>query len=333
MQMGQNETFRTIIKSVHSDFNISHAQSVMCMGSCFADHIGELLKRHKFSVSINPYGVLFNPLSIADSLQRMLHPKPVTEDTLFYHGDCWSSYAFHSRFSHPDKNCCLRKIQQGIDESHNFLQHADYLFITLGSNVVYRLKSSGEVVANCHKRPAVEFEKQALSVEEMEKPFESLLTDIRKIRPGIRIILTVSPVRYIKNDFTENSYSKACLRILVHELCQKHEWVSYFPAYEILMDDLRDYRFYAADRVHPSEEAIAYIWDYFSETYFTEESLILNRQIEEVRTAYQHRVQFPQTEAFQNFCRQSLEKISRLQSLHPALDFSEEKIYFEQFIH
>ena len=301
------------------------------MGSCFADHIGEQLKAHKFPVSVNPLGVLFNPLSIADSLQRLLHPRPLTEDSLFFHGDCWNSYAFHGRFSHPDKDCCLRQIQQSLDEARNFLLRTDFLFITLGSNGVYRLKSSGEVVANCHKMPAGMFEKQALSVEEMKKPFEDLLLEIQKVRPDIRILLTVSPVRYIKNDFTENSYSKACLRILVHELCRKYEWVRYFPAYEILIDDLRDYRFYAADRVHPSEEAINYIWNYFSDTYFTEEPLLLNRQLDEVRAAFQHRVLFPQTDAFRQFCRQSLEKINSLCALHPTLDFSEEKTYFEQF--
>lgn len=329
--MDQNETFRTVIKSIPSTFEIAHSHQVMCMGSCFADHIGGQLKARKFRVSVNPLGVLFNPLSIAGSLERMLHPQPVDGETLFFNEGCWNSYAFHSRFSHPEKDVCLQQIRRSLEDAHAFLQHTDFLFITLGSNVVYRLKTNGETVANCHKMPAGTFEKQALSVEEMKDGFESVLLEVRKLRPDIRILLTVSPVRYIKNDFAENSYSKACLRVLAHDLCRKYSWISYFPAYEILMDDLRDYRFYASDRVHPSEEAVAYIWDCFSDTYFSRETRELNRQVEAVQSAAQHRPAFPQTEVYRNFCRQSMEKIGELTAQHPSLDFSEERMYFEQF--
>ena len=329
--MIQNETFRTVIKSIPSAFEIAHSHRILCMGSCFADQIGGQLKARKFSVSVNPMGVLFNPLSIAGSLERMLHPQPVDGETLFFNDGCWNSYAFHSRFSHPEKDVCLQQIAQSQDDALAFLQQADFLIVTLGSNVVYRLKKGGEVVANCHRMPAETFEKQALSVEEMKPPFESVLLEMRKLRPELRVILTVSPVRYIKNDFAENSYGKACLRVLAHDLCRKYSWISYFPAYEILMDDLRDYRFYAADRVHPSEEAVNYIWNHFSAVYFTENTLSLNRRIGEIRSAAQHRPVFPQTEAYRNFCRQSMEKIGELMAQHPSLDFSEERMYFEQF--
>lgn len=330
--MNQKDTFRTHLTAVHADFDIQHSHALLCMGSCFAEHIGDNLLRHKFSVSVNPAGILFNPHSIADSLQRMLHPQQVEEDSLFFNEGCWNSYAYHSCFSHPDKQCCLQQIQQRMAQAHDFLQRTDFLFITLGSNVVYRLKSSGEVVANCHRMPSGYFEKQAMDVEDMKTPLEQALQEVRALRPELRVILTVSPVRYIRNDFTENSYSKACLRVLAHDLCHKYAWISYFPAFEILMDDLRDYRFYASDRIHPSEEAVAYIWDYFSDTYFTEESLSLNRQTEAVYQAFHHRPAFPQTEAYRQFCLQSLEKIKNIQTLYSFLDFSEERTYFEQFI-
>ncbi|MBO4281913.1 MAG: GSCFA domain-containing protein [Bacteroidales bacterium] len=324
----QTDTFRTPISIPEQAFRISHTHSLCCMGSCFAENMGGLFAAHKFQVSVNPTGILFNPLSIADSLNRAAEAADIEEGELFFHDGCWHHPAFHSRFSHPDKNVCLNQLRQSVQQTHAFLQHTDLLILTFGSNGVYRLKESGEVVANCHKLPAERFERQQLKVEAMRPIIENALLKVKSLQPSLRCLLTVSPVRYLQTDFSDNSYSKACLRMLAHDLCESHSWISYFPAFEILMDDLRDYRFYAADRIHPSEEAVRYLWDCFGSAFFTEETRTLNRRIEAVEAAFHHRTAFPGTEEDKRFRARSLEQLRQLRREHPYLDFSEEETHF-----
>jgi hypothetical protein len=253
---------------------------------------------------------------------RLTGDDEIGEGTLFFHEGCWHSFDFHSRFSHPDKNHCLEGMRDSIQQSRKFLQHSDFLLITLGSSVVYRLKQEGGVVSNCHKMPAGLFERRMLSVEEAADGLEAALRQVRTVRPELRCILTVSPVRYLGKDFSENSLSKATLRLVCQRLSERLEGICYFPAYEIMTDDLRDYRFYAADRIHPSEEAVEYIWQCFSSIAFSAETVALNRRIAALNAAMQHRPAFPESETYLRFRQQWQEELERLQREYPALDFT-----------
>lgn len=324
------ETFRTVIQLPEYPFSITHSDRVLCIGSCFAGTIGDRLAEHKFQTLVNPLGILFNPLSIAESLQRITGADEPGEESLFFREECWHSYDFHSSFSHPDKVTCLRQMREGLENAREFVRKTDYLIITLGTIVAYRLKTNGKIVANCHKMPSDTFVKQIIPIEVSREAIEKALQGIRSIRPDIRCIITVSPVRHIRSGFIENSYSKACLRVLCQQLVERNDRIHYFPAYEIVTDDLRDYRFYASDRVHPSEEAANYIWQCFSESMFSDETRELNRRIAGIEAAFRHRPLFPQSGSHRLFCRRSLEALEELQSGHPELDFTEERGHFER---
>lgn len=330
--MTNMDTFRTPIRMDKQDWNLTQAQRTLCLGSCFADNIGQKLIEHKFNALVNPLGIIFNPSSLADNMEKMMENPEIGEEDLFFHGDCWNSFSFHSCFSHPEKRSCLRQIREAMQRAHDFILQTDCLILSLGTNTLYSLKDNGKVVANCHKMPSETFEKKDLPVEEMRNIMKGMLSSLQAIRPNLRCILTVSPVRHLRSQLVQNSYSKACLRVLAHELQQDFDWVSYFPSYEIMMDDLRDYRFYAPDRTHPSDEAVNYIWERFSEAYFDDSVRNLNQEIEKVEAAFHHRPVFPQTENYRSFCRQCIEKIQALQTQCPHLDFTEEKTYFEQFV-
>ncbi|MBR4511623.1 MAG: GSCFA domain-containing protein [Bacteroidales bacterium] len=319
------ETFRTVIPLSPFPFAVSHSHRLLCIGSCFAERIGERLAERKFNILINPSGILFNPISVAECLNRLTEDTEIGEDRLFFHEGCWHSFDFHSRFSNPDREVCLQQMRDALHEGREFLQKTDFLLLTLGSNVVYRLKQDGHVAANCHKMPSQSFDRQMLSVDEAADVLEQALQRVKAIRPDLRCILTVSPVRYLGNDFSENSLSKASLRLVCQRLTEHVGGTFYFPAYEIMTDDLRDYRFYSADRIHPSDEAVEYIWNCFSYVAFSEETVALNKRIKALSAAMRHRPAFPQSEAYIKFLKQWHEELERLQAEYPMLDFNEKK--------
>ena len=322
------ETFRTVIPLFKFPFAVSHSHRLLCIGSCFAERIGEMLAERKFNILINPSGILFNPLSVAECLNLLTKETEIGEERLFFHEGCWHSFDFHSRFSNPDKVVCLQQMRDALREGREFLRKTDFLLLTLGSNVVYRLKQDGRVAANCHKMPAQSFDRQMLSVDEAAAGLEQALQRVKAIRPDLRCILTVSPVRYLGNDFSENSLSKASLRLVCQRLTEHVGGTFYFPAYEIMTDDLRDYRFYATDRIHPSDEAVAYIWQCFSSVAFSEETIALNRRIEALTAAMRHRPAFPQSEAFLYFRQHWQEELAHLRTEYPMLDFTAEERHF-----
>ncbi|MBQ5532272.1 MAG: GSCFA domain-containing protein [Bacteroidales bacterium] len=324
------ETFRTVIPLFKFPFAVSHSHRLLCIGSCFAERIGEMLAERKFNILINPSGILFNPLSVAECLNLLTKETEIGEERLFFHEGCWHSFDFHSRFSNPDKVVCLQQMRDSLREGREFLRKTDFLLLTLGSNVVYRLKQDGRVAANCHKMPAQSFDRQMLSVDEAAAGLEQALQRVKAIRPDLRCILTVSPVRYLGNDFSENSLSKASLRLVCQRLTEHVGGTFYFPAYEIMTDDLRDYRFYATDRIHPSDEAVAYIWQCFSSVAFSEETIALNRRIEALTAAMRHRPAFPQSEAFLYFRQHWQEELAHLRTEYPMLDFTAEERHFFQ---
>ena len=323
----RNDTFRTVIQIQQQRQQMQHKESIMCIGSCFADNMGEMLASHKFRTFSNPYGVLFNPVSIAGCIRNFLLQEPL--DAPFFHNGIWQSFLFHGSFSHPNRDICVQNMQKAQQQAHDFAQTAKWLIISLGSNMVYREQTNGRIVANCHKMAADTFKKEALSFSVMQKPLEEALSLFKQMNQQLHCIITVSPIRYIKNNFEENSLGKAHLRLLSQYLCDNYSWISYFPAFEIMTDDLRDYRFYQPDKIHPSLEAVNYIWDCFSETWFNEETRQLNHEIETIQKAFNHKPLFPQTEEWQHFCQQNLNAITSLQQLHPYLQLDRERAHFE----
>jgi hypothetical protein len=303
----------------------------MLTGSCFTEHISDRLSQLKFSVCVNPHGILFNPLSVAKSLEACMNDGSSGLDPgMFHFNEVWHNWDFHSRFSHPDKDLALRKMEDSLEEAGSFLKQADWLIITLGSAFQYFLKpgASGNeqeiAVANCHRAPAHWFEKKLLTIEEMSRRFEQVFGAVWEKNPGLRIIFTVSPVRHIREGLMENNRSKARLLELVHELAEKYEDIVYFPAYELLIDVLRDYRFYDLDMAHPNYQATQYIWEQFEQTFFGPESRELLLLLKDINIALQHQPRFPDTAAHRKFKESYLRKVLDLKKAYPYMDFEKE---------
>lgn len=317
----------------HLQFSISpfssklnYEQSAMFVGSCFAENIGEELRRYKFNVTINPHGVLYNPASLATAIARYISNESIKEDELFYANDCWNSWEHHSRFSNPDKQLCLNQINQSIQKGHHSLKQASWLFITLGSAFVYQRE--GNFVGNCHKQPASEFEKKMLDPNWIVVRYQDLVQQLYKFNPNLTIVFSVSPVRYIRDGVVENNRSKAVLIQAVHQLKEICKQVNYFPAYELVMDDLRDYRFFKEDMVHPNEQAIAYVFDKFRQTFFDEPTKTTFQEIKQIVSAREHRPLQAQSSDYKRFKGQLLKKTQELQEQFPFLNLVEELSYF-----
>ena len=320
------------VKPLPQRINIRH--KVALVGSCFTDHMGSRLRSMKIPVLENPNGILFNPVSIQQAIQSWIEKRTYTAVDLFFANDCWTSWDFHGQFSHPNQEQCLQGINASIAQAHQFLQEADWLILTLGSAFLYELNSDalagtvGQVAANCHKVPANHFVHRLASLQEINTALEKLITQVRIVNPDVRIIFTVSPVRHYREGLIENNRSKGTLHLAVAQMQQQFDNVFYFPAYELIIDDLRDYRFYAEDMVHPNYAATRYVWEKFSAATFDEETLSLMQPLEQLRTAMQHRPIHPDTAAHQQFLKSMLVKTQQLSARYPFLDLSEELQYF-----
>jgi hypothetical protein len=308
---------------------INHRHKLLLIGSCFTENIGSKLKQHKFSVLENPNGILFNPISIATSLISYIENKQYIKEELFYENESWNSWQHHSRFSHPDQNECLRLINQSQKEAHAFLKEADWVLITLGSAFVYELQSK-EVVANCHKVPTDKFNKQPLSIDEVLIALNGTINQLLQFNPKLKIIFTISPVRHLRDGFVENNRSKSTLIQAVHQLISQSDKMFYFPAYELVIDDLRDYRFYAEDMVHPNYAATNYVWDKFVTTCIDEPSQQLMKEINVINAAKNHKPFNPTSSQHKKFLQTNLEKVKKLQNNYSYIDFREEIIFFKE---
>ncbi|MEP7143318.1 MAG: GSCFA domain-containing protein [Ferruginibacter sp.] len=306
---------------------IRHPHKLLLIGSCFTENIGTKLKQHKFDVLENPNGILFNPISIAKSVNSYISNKRYTEADLFYQNECWNSWEHHSRFSHPGKAACLHGINQSQHAASEFILKADWLFITMGSAFVYELDNS-EVVANCHKVPTDKFHKRLLSIHEVVSNFNDMLDDLFVINPSVKIIFTISPVRHLRDGFVENNLSKSTLIQAVHQLTATNENIFYFPAYELVIDDLRDYRFYAEDMVHPNYPATNYVWEKFVTACIDQSTQKLMKEINLLNAAKNHRPFNPASEQHQKFLQTNLEKINQLHKQYPYINFEEEINHF-----
>jgi lysophospholipase L1-like esterase len=304
--------FRTEVHIPASGLDLTLEDGIVTIGSCFAEVIGSKLKENKANVLVNPFGTIFNPLSVCRLLKATIGQHHDFEKHLVQHNGIWYAYDLHSSLSSPDRDDLTQLISQRLEQTKQDLQQAKLLIITLGTAVGYRLQSTGEVVANCHKLPARQFSRELLTLEAMQADFENTLALLREFNPQLQVLLTVSPVRHIKETIETNSVSKALLRVLCHQLTQGHTQVYYFPAFEIMMDDLRDYRFYGRDMVHPTEVAEDYIWNKFTSAYLAKSFLAFLKEWEKIRRAVAHRPFHPESEAHQAFLKNTLQQLQDL---------------------
>jgi hypothetical protein len=310
------------------DIKIKHQHNLLLIGSCFTEQIGSKLSNHKFSVLDNPNGILFNPVSIIKSISSYIDNKQYSESDLFYQNECWNSWEHHSRFSKPDVTECLKGINESQSKANAFLKSADWLLITLGSAFVYELENKA-VVANCHKVPTDKFVKRLLPVDEVFTGLQHMIEKAKVFNPALKIIFTISPVRHLRDGFIENNRSKATLIQAVHLLTEKNRDCFYFPAYELIIDDLRDYRFFAEDMVHPNYTATNYVWEKFIATCIDEQSQQLMKEIAVIVAAKNHKPFNPTSEQHKKFLQTNLEKLKKLQQQFPYLNLDEEAAFFD----
>ena len=284
--------FRTEIPTPKYPFDINYQDKLMLVGSCFSDHIGNFFQEMSFNTLSNPFGTLFNPVSIATALKMCMNPELFNEQYIDFFNEKWISYAHHGKFSHPDKETFLQNIRQNSDRAHNFLSSANYLFITFGTAYCYRLIERNLIVTNCHKIPANQFEKQLLTIEQIVGLYQNLLEQLRQFNPQLKIVFTVSPVRHLADGFHENQISKSTLHLSANQLVDNTN-TFYFPSYEMVQDDLRDYRFYAADLCHPSDAAVTYIREKLTDALFTPETQEKMKEVMKENKAQGHRNNVP----------------------------------------
>jgi hypothetical protein len=311
-------TFRTIFPGHSSGLRIHHEHSLFLIGSCFSTHIGKKLDNSGFRINSNPLGILFNPGSIQLALQRIMSNHKITDDDLFFHEGLWRSFLFHSSLASTSKDECIYHANQIITDSHTFLKNAEFLFITFGTAWVYEYNHNGLIVANCHKLSAAQFTKRKMGVNEIVSDQSLLIERLREFNPSLKIVFTISPVRHLADGFVENSWSKATLNVALHELVRRYEHAAYFPSYEIVMDDLRDYRFYDEDMIHTSAQAHEYVWEHFCKAYFTPETLNLAARFQSLEKMLLHKPLHPDAETLQDFVQKGISQTVELKQINPV---------------
>lgn len=305
--------FRTELIPPPSSHKIGLQDPIFSIGSCFAQVIGHQLHSNKFNVYVNPFGVIYNPASIFRLLHNAINCSIPAENTYLINQGIHYNYMFHSDFSAINPEDLKAQVVQSILSAGEYLKKVKWLFITLGTAYCYEKKDDGQLVTNCHKMPAETFSKRMLTVDEIERRFEQLHYALQSSNPDIRYIFTVSPVRHIKNTLERDSVSKATLRLACEQIKNKYpDCVDYFPSYEIMKDDLRDYRYYEADMIHPNETAQEYIWQKFSGTYFSEETRVFLKKWQKLQKALHHKPFHPKSAAHQKFIQQTIEQLKGL---------------------
>jgi hypothetical protein len=312
--------FRTEVKIESSPQKIGYEDAILSLGSCFSENIVNKLSEAYFSSDVNPFGVLFNPVSIKNSLDTLLSEKTLSETDLFQHGSIWKAFTHSSLFAGTSKENVLKNINERLISSAQKLKRTKVILITFGTAWVYEYLKTSEVVANCHKLPAGEFARKRLCVDDIVSDYIALFHKIKTLFPDIHVIMTVSPIRHWKDGAHENNISKSVLLLAIEKLQKLFPFVSYFPAYEILMDELRDYRFYASDMCHPSPEAVDYIWKRFCETYFTHKTNQLRLKLENLNQQLNHKPLFPDTIEHSYFLYQIEKQKTELKKEYPFLE-------------
>ncbi len=321
--------FQTVIEIPKFVWETGYSKKNIFMGSCFTENVGNKMAVLKYSVDINPFGILYNPVSVANGIDILLNKKEFTADDLIQHDGLWHSFYHHGKFSSADKNKTLRTINNRIRTSAEYLKNANFLFITFGTAWVYKYKSTGEMVSNCHKIPAKEFKRVRLSVNETVEIYQKLLVDIKKINPELVVVFTVSPIRHWKDGAVENQRSKSTLLLAIDEIIKASNTnCTYFPSYEIVMDELRDYRFYTDDMIHISEVAIQHIWEKFEVALISDESREISKEVQKIVAAANHRPFNKFTKEHQSFLKKQLLKLKHLEQKYPFVNLGDEKQKF-----
>jgi len=316
---------------------INYRDKILLIGSCFTEHIGNSLNELKFSTLQNPNGILFDPRSVCNSLVSYIENKQYKKEDLFYLNEIWNSWEHHSRFSNLNADEALKIINESQQQAYNFLKEADWLIITLGSSFSYRLSAEATLgglqnnngVANCHRAPSQWFNKHLLTIDETISLLDTTYHRLKQFNPKLKIIFTISPVRHIRDGVIENNRSKARLIEAVHHMINKFSGLYYFPAYELIIDVLRDYRFYDIDMVHPNYPATEFVMEKFKEVFIDEQSQQLMEEIKKIVIARKHKAFQPETNAHKTFLKTHLEKTKELQLKFSFLDLSDEINYFK----
>jgi len=312
--------FRTPIPIIKEKKIIDYNSKVVLFGSCFVENMERNFNYFKFENFSNPHGIIFHPKAIEKAISESVKNKEYSQRDLYYNEDYWLSFNHHSLFSSDRLEEILTNINTNIKIAHTALKDASHVFITLGTSWIYRFDQTGNMVANCHKIPQKQFQKSILSIEQIIQSLTKSITHLKNINPDITILLTVSPVRHLKDGFIENTRSKAHLHTAIHEIVDKKN-VFYFPSYEIMMDDLRDYRFYKNDWLHPSETALKYIWEKFKSAWIDEKSYPLMQEIEGIQKSLEHKAFRKNSKEHQQFLLHLNKKIERISSKYPTIHF------------
>lgn len=329
--------FKLTLDAKPSKYSIGYKDKLMLIGSCFTENIGAKFKSHLFEVMENPFGILFNPVSVSSSITEIIEKRVYAENDLFQHNELWHSWQHHSRFSAIEQKEALVKINTSISAAHDFLKTANRLVITLGSAWLYHLTNeaplgAGQVVANNHKAPANWFYKSLMQPNVLLENLHGLVARLQSFNPKLHISFTISPVRHLREGLVENNRSKAVLIHAVHELIEQYEKVDYFPAYEYVMDDLRDYRFYAEDLVHPNFAASNYVWEKLTETYMSSQTQLIMKQVAELQLAVNHKPFFVGSIEHQKFLQSCIRKTADLLEAHPYLPLQGHLAFFQTSI-
>jgi len=310
------KTFRTVVIPDKPKYTISHADSIISIGSCFSENVGHKFRDYKFNININPFGQQYNPYSIATAIQRLLNPVAYTQAELVQHDELFHSFDHHGSYSKSTAEETLQHINSNLQQASADLKNATILFLTFGTSHVFQLKDAEKVVSNCHKLSGNNFTRRVLKPQEIVEVLANALTALQKVNPHIKIIATVSPVRYFAFGHYENSISKAHLFTAIYQLQEIFPDMFYFPAYELVMDDLRDYRFFAEDMLHPNYQATNYVWESLCNTLLDKKTVALMKDIDEILLAARHRPRNPQSDAHKKFAQKYIDKINQLNQQH-----------------
>jgi hypothetical protein len=313
--------FRTIINIPSASFDISPQDRILTIGSCFAENIAQYLQKGRFHVEINPFGILYNPISIAESLTLLWNEKTLSDENFIQQGELWHSFLHHGSFGKLNREDLILSIEKNLTQQRAFAKKTTRLLLTLGTANVFEYKKTQKIVANCHKIPNSEFNKKRLTVTECVDNLAFAIENSKAKNPNLEVILTVSPIRHIRDGIVENQRSKATLLLAAEMLEKQFSFVHYFPAYEIVMDDLRDYRFFNTDMIHPNDVAIDYVWKAFTNCFFNTETNHIYTMIEAYQRAEMHRPLFPESQEYQLFLQQQSAKKRVLEEKFPSLNW------------
>ena len=300
---------------------IDYNSSILLLGSCFVENIGKKLDYLKFQTLQNPFGILFQPLAIEKLIDNAINEKQYTEDDIFFHNEQWHCYDAHSKLSSSLKEDLLNNLNEQIKSTNQQINKSKHIIITLGTAWVYRHIETDAFVANCHKVPQKKFLKELLSIDETIESLQSIIALLRSVNKKASILFTVSPIRHLKDGFIENTQSKAHLIAAIHQVVEPRHNLYYFPSYEIMMDELRDYRFYAEDMIHPNQTAVNYIWEKFKEVWISKEASETINAVDFIKKGLQHRPFNPNSEAHQKFLKNLEERKILLQKKHSHIVF------------